>query len=177
MEQLFEHMCRACMCKDQNFHSIFDDVDKPLKICEMLATTIPQLLILGADHLPKLICVPCLNKLNISYQFQKMCIASDKQMRSLLLSGLVKNLSNHMGHQTETTQVAPSLEENSMGVDDLLKLQSCMKIEINAEEEEYNLEPFLEARTAKSEKDLDEPDEEWHVDNEMSTERSASDDR
>ncbi|XP_037931429.1 zinc finger protein 701-like [Teleopsis dalmanni] len=86
-EDPFGMICRACMSKDQIFHSILESVDgNKLRIFEMLGTTTPQIFIQinAADKLPKIICNTCLNKLNITYNFQQMVITSEKRMRSLL---------------------------------------------------------------------------------------------
>ncbi|KAM7350607.1 uncharacterized protein ACRADG_009160 [Cochliomyia hominivorax] len=82
---LLGRICRTCLNKSNDMHKLREYIQDDLQIEEMLNQSIPNFDLEMEDiPLPVEICEECLSKLQIAYDFARMCAKSNKELRNIL---------------------------------------------------------------------------------------------
>ncbi|KAM7348583.1 uncharacterized protein ACRADG_007857 [Cochliomyia hominivorax] len=109
---LLGRICRTCLSKSNEMHKLREFIQDDLKIEEMLNQSIPNF-DLGMDDvpLPPEICKECLSKLQVAYDFVRMCTKSNKELKNILnqqeyLMDIVEGTNNLM----DNLKKEPSVE-------------------------------------------------------------------
>lgn len=78
--------CRACLAVNETLSSLLNSLPIGLTVldCFNKCSGIDEVEYLGVDFMPKCICSPCLQDLQISHAFRERCLQSDMQLRQRL---------------------------------------------------------------------------------------------
>ncbi|XP_037816625.1 zinc finger protein 91-like [Lucilia sericata] len=81
--EIYGRVCRVCMCKSNNLHSLNDSTEECLTMNEMLTKTVSGIHANIEFPVPQEICDLCMEHLQIAYRFQQLCMNTNEQMQKI----------------------------------------------------------------------------------------------
>ncbi|XP_075155320.1 uncharacterized protein LOC142228709 [Haematobia irritans] len=115
---LLGRICRTCLLESPTMYKLADTKGE-INIREMLANVIPNSDDDLEISLPEEICNDCLESLSIAYNFQQMCLANNKKLRSLIIHHEVEDVIIPDAYITEKDNLIYQIVKSNAETDEL----------------------------------------------------------
>ncbi|CAD6991182.1 unnamed protein product [Ceratitis capitata] len=159
-------LCRICLTEDINTSTMQPLFEPDNDTCGEIVQRIEVcggIVLKAHEEFPKMICTPCLEKLNVSYKFRSMCQASEHA----LLDAIVKSEMKAEPLDYEVTQIESKNEvdnDDDMFFDmhtEFIDAQEVHLEDITETVEEEVLESDMEPNTESAEEFIEYTDSEY----------------
>lgn len=123
-----EQCCRACLAVTGTLTSLFaESLPKGLTVldCFNKCSGIDEVEYLGVDFMPKFICSPCLQDLQISHAFRERCFQSDLQLRQRIQTSVASD-DEEVKDKVEGDLIIEILKDESADSDNKILMYSIV---------------------------------------------------
>ncbi|CAG9764737.1 unnamed protein product [Ceutorhynchus assimilis] len=137
--------CRICMNKSSKLTPIFDPIKPPYFSLLIMACASVQ--IEKDDELPAFICLKCISRLNIAFQFKTDCESSDRKFREYIQKQKLESIQNKALEKVLEDASPTRNQQTQIGLSEIVVEQNGHNIYYQQQEEQFNVIHIEESST------------------------------